>query len=121
MEIWLVVCLLAVLPVREIGGGMSGGALLTLTDMYKMHGQPADSMIKNVAVKASPHKDPLNPQPARGSAINGPVGGSKPKGNRAPSERNVLVKKIMAEQKLSLPQASKYISEHKLYKKKGEH
>jgi hypothetical protein len=34
---------------------------------------------------------------------------------RAPSARNEIVKKVMAERGLSLPQASKYVKEHNLY------
>lgn len=37
------------------------------------------------------------------------------KGGRAPSARNLIVKKVMAEHGLSLPQASKYVKEHNLY------
>jgi hypothetical protein len=36
-------------------------------------------------------------------------------GRRAPSARNLIVKKVMAEKGLSLPQASKYVKEHNLY------
>lgn len=36
-------------------------------------------------------------------------------GHKAPSARNELVKKVMKEQGLSLPKASKYIKEHNLY------
>jgi hypothetical protein len=37
------------------------------------------------------------------------------KGGRAPSARNLIVKKVMAQHGLSLPQASKYVKEHNLY------
>jgi hypothetical protein len=36
---------------------------------------------------------------------------------RKPSERGAIVKRIMAEKGMSLPQASKYVKEHGLYKK----
>ena len=36
---------------------------------------------------------------------------------KAPTARNILVKKIMAEKHLSLPEASKFVKEHNLYKK----
>jgi hypothetical protein len=36
-------------------------------------------------------------------------------GGRAPSARGAIVKRVMAEQGLSLPQASKYVKEHGLY------
>ena len=46
--------------------------------------------------------------PASGS-LSGPVGGRKP------SARGEIVKKVMREQGLSLPQASKFVKEHGLY------
>ena len=100
------------------GGGMSGGALLTLTDMYKMVGQPPPMMQSKITQQAAPHKDQPIPEPQRGSAVNGPLAGSgKSRATRAtrqPSKRNELVRKIMSEQKLNLPAASRYIKEHNL-------
>ena len=99
--------------------------------MYSMQGQPPATMQKKVTIKAPPHKDQPTPEPARGSMINGPVGAGKPKArsrravsadaprtSRAPNERNQLVRKIMQEQKMSLPQASKYVKEKGLYTRK---
>jgi hypothetical protein len=43
------------------------------------------------------------------------VGGASCGGKRAPSARGAIVKKVMAEHGLSLPQASKYVKEHGLY------
>lgn len=40
---------------------------------------------------------------------------SVPMGGRKPSARGAIVKKVMREQGLSLPQASKYVKEHGLY------
>jgi len=97
-------------------GGASGGALLTLQDLDKMHGQPPPGRQKKVTLQASPWKDQPLPQASR--AI--PVGGGMSAGNmpeRQPSARNLLVRQVMAEQKLSLPQASKYIKENGLYKR----
>jgi len=37
------------------------------------------------------------------------------RGGRKPSARGAIVKKVMAEQGLSLPQASKYVKENGLY------
>ena len=99
------------------GGGMSGGALLTLTDMYKMTGQPPPMMQAKITQKASPHKDQPIPEPARGPIINGPVGGAMPRRSRAPSSRNEMVRRIMTERSMSLPEASKYIKMHNLYKR----
>ena len=99
------------------GGGMSGGALLTLTDMYKTTGQPPPMMQAKITQKASPHKDQPIPEPARGPIINGPVGGAMPRRSRAPSSRNEMVRRIMTERSMSLPEASKYIKMHNLYKR----
>ena len=43
------------------------------------------------------------------SVVGGPVGGKKP------SARGEVVKRVMREQGLSLPQASKYVKDHGLY------
>jgi hypothetical protein len=43
----------------------------------------------------------------------GGEGDAKPK--RKPSVRNLIVKKVMKEHGMSLPQASKYVKEHGLY------
>ena len=109
------------------GSGCSGGALLTLQSLPAMHGQPEDTIQAKIAQKASPHKDQqiptgsksrqLRPEeleqvpilPSRGARLNG--SGKKPK--RAPTERNLLIKKVMAERGCSLPEASKYIKNHK--------
>ena len=99
------------------GGGMSGGALLTLTDMYKMTGQPPPMMQAKITQKASPHKNQPIPEPARGPIINGPVGGAMPRRSRAPSSRNEMVRRIMTERSMTLPEASKYIKMHNLYKR----
>ena len=102
------------------GGGVSGGALLTLNDMYKMQGQPPPGRRKKVAPTASPHKDQPIPQPATGPILNGAMGagvsgGGVSGGGRGSSARNQLVRQIMKEKGLSLPQASKHIKENNLY------
>ena len=106
---------------------LSGGALLTLQSLPAMHGQPEDTIQAKITQKASPHKDQqiptgsksrqLRPEeleqvpilPSRGARLNG--SGKKPK--RAPTERNLLIKKVMAERGCSLPEASKYIKNNK--------
>jgi hypothetical protein len=101
------------------GGGCSGGALLTLKDMYKMEGQPPPGRQKKTAPTASPHKDQPVPMPAQGSTLNGPVGGGTSgggvSGGRKANARNALVSKIMKENGMSLPQASKHIKDNNLY------
>ena len=102
------------------GGGVSGGALLTLNDMYKMQGQLPPGRRKKVAPTASPHKDQPIPQPATGPILNGSVGagvsgGGVSGGGRGSSARNQLVRQIMKEKGMSLPQASKHIKENNLY------
>jgi hypothetical protein len=55
---------------------------------------------------------------SRGPMSRGPMcrcDSTSPMGGRAPSARGVIVKQIMAEHGLSLPQASKYVKEHGLY------
>ena len=98
---------------------MSGGALLTLNDMYKMQGQPPPGRRKKVAPTASPHKNQPTPQPATGPILNGAMGagtsGGGISGGSRNNARNELVRKIMKEQSLSLPAASKYIKENNLY------
>jgi len=44
------------------------------------------------------------------------MGGKKPRATRKPSARGAIVKKVMKEHGLNLPQASKYVKEHGLYK-----
>jgi len=98
------------------GGGMSGGALLTLQDLDAMHGQPPATIQAKITQKASPHKDQPIVEAQKGSNINGPLAGSgKPKRTREANKRNELVRQVMKEHSLSLPNASKYIKEHKLY------
>lgn len=64
--------------------------------------------------------------PTRGISgmVGGPAGGRRKVGGascggRKPSARGEIVKKVMREQGLSLPQASKYVKEHGLYPMSG--
>jgi hypothetical protein len=76
---------------------MSGGALVSLNDMYHMHGQPDPTIQAKVTV------------PAKGeSGGNREVGGGR-------SKRHDIVRDVMRQHGLSLPAASKYVKEHGLY------
>ena len=94
------------------GAGMAGareigGALLTLTDLDKMHGQPPTDVRANIGAPTKPYNAaqvgqatvPANPSNAT---------------QRSGRNRNDLVREIMKSQGISLPQASKHIKENKL-------
>jgi len=86
---------------RKKGEGVTtGGALLSLKDLDKMHGQPPDTIRSKVTVKAE------GMDRAVGSGVSGGAGRSK---------RNAIVREVMQKHGLSLPQASKYVKEHNLY------
>ena len=86
---------------REKGEGASGGALLSLKDLDKMHGQPPQEMRAKVTVKAEGEHDR-----AVGSGVSG---------GAARSKRNAIVRDVMKKHGLSLPAASKFVKEHNLY------
>jgi len=98
-------------PVAEgVSGGKrprikKGGALLSLKDLGAMKGQPPDTIQAKVAPTS-------RPEAAAAAAARGPpvstVGGARRK-------RIEIVKEVMKKHKLSLPAASKYVKEHKLY------
>ena len=114
---------------------LAGGALLTLQDLDKMKGQPPDGPREYITPQAGVGAvNPTGSANLSGSALplqeGKPKGGKKPRKpndpSRAPPDegkpssmarRNHLVREIMAKHKLSLPQASKHIKEHNLYKK----
>jgi hypothetical protein len=83
---------------KKKGAGVSGGALLSLKDLDKMHGQPEPTVQGKVTVKAE-----------GGRAVGYGVSGG------ARGKRNTIVKEVMKKHGLSLPAASKYVKEHKLY------
>ena len=85
---------------RKKGEGVSGGALLSLRDLDKMHGQPEPDRRAKITVKAEGE-----PDRAVGSGASG--------GGR--TKRNVIVRDVMKKHGLSLPAASKYVKEHNLY------
>ena len=84
---------------KKKGEGVSGGALLSLKDLGAMHGQPEPTTRANVIVKA---------EGADRKVGEGMSGGLRRK-------RIEIVKEVMKKHKLSLPAASKYVKEHKLY------
>ena len=86
---------------RKKGEGASGGALLSLKDLDKMHAQPPQEMRAKVTVKAEGEHDR--------------VVGSGVSGGAARSKRNAIVRDVMKKHGLSLPAASKFVKEHNLY------
>ena len=84
---------------REQGVGVSGGALLSLRDLDKMHGQPPPDRRSQVTVKAEGE-----PVRAVGSGVSG--GGGR-------SARNTIVKDVFRKHGLSLPAAR--VKEHTMY------
>ena len=82
---------------KKKGDGVSGGALLSL--MGAMHGQPEPTIQAKVTVKAEGTDRTVG---------EGMSGGLRRK-------RIEIVKEVMKKHKLSLPAASKYVKEHKLY------
>ena len=88
---------------RKKGEGVSGGALLSLRDLDKMHGQPELDRRAKITVKAEGGGDR-----AIGSGVPAGAGSSR-------SKRNTIVCNAMQKHGLSLLAASKYVKEHKLY------
>ncbi len=98
-----------------IGSGVSGGkrkkkggALLSLKDLNAMHGQPPNTIRAKTAPAAKP-------EATQGGAASGFANGSGVSGGANRSRRNAIVKEVMKKHGLSLPAASKYVKEHKLY------
>ena len=84
---------------KKKGDGVSGGALLSLKDLGAMHKQPEPTTLSKVTVKAEGTDRTVG---------EGMSGGLRRK-------RIEIVKEVMKKHKLSLPAASKYVKEHKLY------
>jgi len=101
--------------VAKFGGRMLGGMEYVqssdslMEEQLKQFGLKSPKEMKKMAEKAS--EDAL--RMARG-AIPRPVGGAAC-GGKKPSARGAIVKKIMKEKGLSLPQASKYVKDNGLY------
>ena len=93
------------------------GGLLSLASLDSMTpGQPPDAVVAKITKQAKPPKLKEVDKQEAAAITKTESGGAKP--SKAVSERNILVKKIMAERKLSLPAASKYIKENNLFVKK---
>jgi hypothetical protein len=73
--------------------------------MDKMHGQPKETIRAKTTVPAKPENAAIM---AGGASPSTPHGGGR-------SRRNALVRGVMKSKGLSLPAASKYVKEHKLY------
>ena len=120
------------------GAGISGGALLTDKDASAiLRPQPPPGMEARITLQASPHKDQPIPQASNGPTLVGPLAGAGisgggtsgggvsgggtsgggVSGGKRSSARNDLVRQIMKEKGMSLPQARKYIKENNFYKK----
>ena len=89
---------------RKKGEGASGGALLSLRDLDKMHGQPEPGRREKITVKAEG-----GPDRAVGGGVSAAGAGS------SRNRRNTIVRDVMKKHGLSLPAASKYVKEHNLY------
>ena len=101
-------------PVAEgVSGGKrprikKGGALLSLKDLGAMKGQPPDTIRATVAPTSRPEAAAAAAARGPGAIGKGMVGGLRRK-------RIEIAKEVMKKHKLSLPAASKYVKEHKLY------
>jgi len=85
-----------------------GGALLSLKDLDAMKGQPPDTIRATVAPTSRPEAAAAAAALGSGAVGEGMVGGLR-------RRRIEIVKEVMKKHKLSLPAASKYVKEHKLY------
>jgi hypothetical protein len=94
-------------PRKKKGEGTSGGALLSLRDLDKMHGQPKDQIRAKITVTAKPQNAAIAEQPVASEPAKA-VSGVKGK-------RHDIVREVMKKHGLTLPAASKYVKEHKLY------
>ncbi len=110
------------------GGGASGGALQSAVSAEYMHGDPPETTQSKVTVKARKFDYEGSGMSAGGMSAGGASAGGMSAGGASAgsiiggkqaslSKRNAIVKKIMLEHKISLPEASKYVKTHGLYKK----
>ena len=88
-----------------------GGALLTLQDIDKMHGQSPLDVNAKITVQAKPYNAEQmgSGETGAGREVGAGVSGG------ARTKRNDLVREIMKSKGLSLPEASKHIKATKLY------
>lgn len=114
-------------PFPKMGGRSCGGALEvlpSLDSLTKSGGRKRAASVEMPEYEtygaAMPRPVEYNMAPPRytqeeeDAIIRKKMGGRKV-GGRAPSARGAIVRKVMAEHGLSLPQASKYVKEHGLY------
>lgn len=95
---------------------MSGGAMLSLKDMYAMHGQPPDAVRAKTTVKSMRGSGGVDRAVGGGVSAGGvSAGGVSAGGGSGRANRNAIVRDVMQKQGLSLPAASKYVKEHNLY------
>ena len=92
-------------------GKKEGGALLTLQDIDKMHGQPPLGVDAKITVQAKPYNAEQIGTTVTGAGRQ--VGSGVSGGSR--TKRNDLVREIMKSKGLSLPEASKHIKANTLY------
>ena len=86
-----------------------GGALLTLQDIDKMHGQPPLDVNAKITVQAKPYN--AEQMGARETGAGRKMGAGISGGAR--KKRNDLVREIIKSKGLSLPEASKHIKANK--------
>jgi len=102
-----------------VGAGVAGagkkwkkkGGLLTLTVLDSMEGNQDPNVNAKLAVQARPH---VSEQVGSAKHLQSPATTAALQAG-AMKKRNDLVREIMKKYKLSLPEASKYIKEHKLH------
>jgi len=111
-------------PPKAVGGnflddlGKVSQAVAPFAPLLMGLGNPKKSKKGGVLIKDYPSQFHINTglMPPALASYNPPVPSVSGSG-RKPSERGAIVKRIMAEKGMSLPQASKYVKEHGLYKK----
>jgi len=98
--------------------GKVSSAIAPFAPLLMGLGKPKKSKKGGVLIKDVPSQFHTNTglMPPALASYNPPVPSVSGSG-RKPSERGAIVKRIMAEKGMSLPQASKYVKEHGLYKK----
>ena len=100
---------------NKTAGGITGGDL-SLLRYKELKGQPA--LTTPAEKKETVPHNAVARQVRRTTKADMPasyVAGAKP--TRKPNARNELVKKVMKEHGLSLPNASKFVKDHGLYQK----
>ena len=100
---------------KKTAGGVTGGDL-SMLHYKELKGQPA--LTAPAEKKETIPANAVSRQVRRTTKADMPasyIAGAKPA--RKPNARNELVKKVMKEHGLSLPNASKFVKEHNLYKK----